>query len=144
MYLYPVPNMDYALINLPTSTTCSTSRLLYPNSLSYQAKTLTMSPSTTWVRDKSTIADSLLPTMSEETKGSDDTARIPFILPEASDKALLISSTVVGFSSKNVKSEIEPQITGTLSATPSNLPFKVGIASVVAIAAPVVVGIMLV
>src|SRR3989344_3161803 len=102
-----------------------------------------MSPSTTWVSERSTIADSLLPTMSVDTSGSSETAKISGIVFEASVNTLFTSSTVVGLASKNVKSEIEPTITGTLSATPSNLPARSGIASVVAIAAPVVVWMML-
>ena len=35
---------------------------------------------------------------------------------------------------------MEPEATGTLKAIPSNIPFNSGIVSVVAIAAPVVVG----
>ena len=120
-------------------------RLEYPYSLSYQAKILTKSPSTSCVNDKSTIADSLLPTISEETRESLETAIIPFkgVSFEASVKTLLISYTVVDFSKRNVKSESDPTGTGTRSATPSNFPFNSGIASVVAIAAPVVVGIIL-
>src|SRR3990167_4023634 len=102
-----------------------------------------MSPSTTLVSERSTIADSLLPTISVDTSGSSETAKISGIVFEASVNTFFTSSTVVGLASKNVKSEIEPTITGTLSATPSNLPARSGIASVVAIAAPVVVGMML-
>src|SRR3989344_6545953 len=104
--------------------TCSMRRFEYPNSLSYHAKTFTKSPSTTWVSDKSTIADSLLPIISVETNGSPDTARIPFKGDsfEASVNVLFTSSTLVGFDKRKVKSEIEPQITGTRKATPSNLP----------------------
>ena len=102
-----------------------------------------MSPSTTWVKDKSTIEDSLRPMISEDTNGSLETTKMPFDLRAASVKALLTSSTVTFLFNRNVKSAIDPQITGTRKATPSNLPLKVGIASVVAIAAPVVVGIML-
>src|SRR4030042_2381900 len=113
--------------------TCSINRLLYPHSLSYQAKTLTMSPSTTCVKDKSTIDDSDRPMMSDETSDSLDTASIPFRRDslEATSSAVFTSSTVVDLLSKNVKSAIEPQATGTRKHTPSNLPFNWGITSVV-------------
>src|SRR5512133_3222133 len=62
---------------LPTLITCSTSLLAYPHSLSYQAKTLTILPATTCVNGKSTIADSLLPMISLETKNPSEIASIP-------------------------------------------------------------------
>src|SRR3989344_1966754 len=129
--------------DLPIVITCSINLFEYPYSLSYQAKTLTKSPSTTWVRGRSTIADSLLPIMSVETSGSSETAKIWGIFLAASVKTLLTSSTEALFPKRNVKSEIDPIDTGTRNAIPSNFPFNSGIASVVEIAAPEVVGIIL-
>ncbi len=55
-------------------------------------------------------------------------------------KAWLTSSLVTSFLSKKVKSVIDPVVTGTLKLIPSKSPLSSGIVSVVAIAAPVVVG----
>src|SRR3989344_476266 len=90
------------------------------------------------------MADSGRPIISLETIGSSVTASI---LEKAgflatSLKALLISSTVAFLLMRKVKSDSEPTGVGTLIATPSKSPFKAGMVSVVAIAAPVVVGTM--
>ena len=55
----------------------------------------------------------------------------------------LISSLVTLVFSSKVKSTIEPVVTGTLKALPSNLPFNDGITLPMALAAPVEVGIIL-
>src|SRR3989344_3409491 len=61
----------------PTKITSSTSLFEYPYSLSYHATTLTKLPSTTWVNDKSTMADAASPTISVKTNGSFDTSKYP-------------------------------------------------------------------
>ncbi|MMZ68956.1 hypothetical protein D1872_317080 [compost metagenome] len=61
----------------------------------------------------------------------------------ASSNAALISSVVTSFFSSATISVIAPSGTGTRSAIASILPLSEGITSVVAIAAPVVVGMIL-
>ncbi len=61
---------------------------------------------------------------------------------DASLKARLISSTLVGRSTWATKSMIETVGVGTRSAKPSNLPCSSGITRATARAAPVVVGMM--
>src|SRR3989344_9694278 len=94
----------------PINIVCSAKRLEYPNSLSYQATTFTKSPSTTWVKDKSMIAECGFPTISEDTIGSVVTSKtfshMGFF--EYSINALLTSSTVVFLPKTAVKSESDP------------------------------------
>ncbi len=80
--------------------------------------------------------------ISDETIGASVTAKTFLYLSVAasSSKMALISFTVTGFVVTNVISEIEPTTTGVRIATPSNLPTNSGMALVVAMAAPVVVG----
>src|SRR3989344_5178120 len=96
--------------SFPINIACSTKRLEYPNSLSYQATTFTKSPSTTWVKDKSMIAECGFPTISEDTIGSVVTSKtfshMGFF--EYSINALLTSSTVVFLPKTAVKSESDP------------------------------------
>src|SRR3972149_5079795 len=90
------------------------------------------------------MADSDLPIISVETNPSSLQATTPLYLIslQASFIALFTSSTVVFLLRTKVISEIEPVITGTRKALPSNKPLSCGTASVVAAAAPVVVGII--
>ena len=62
---------------------------------------------------------------------------------EASINISLTSSTEVVRAVTKVKSEIEPVMTGTRTASPPNRPLSSGTASVAAIAAPVLVGTIL-
>src|SRR3989344_8406766 len=80
--------------------------------------------------------------ISEETIGSFVTAKT-FLYRgsfEATVKASLTSSADVFFDISIVMSERDPTITGALMANPSKSPSSSGITSVVALAAPVVVG----
>ncbi len=81
--------------------------------------------------------------MSIETIGSSVYSRIPFSFPSAAFFiALLICSTVASFFKIAVRSVMEPVATGTLVATPSNLPWRCGNTRPTALAAPVLVGII--
>ena len=55
-----------------------------------------------------------------------------------------IFHTHIFFQLRTRKSVMDPQLTGTRIAMPSNFPFRSGMTSVTAFAAPVVVGIILV
>ncbi len=57
-------------------------------------------------------------------------------------KAAFTSSTVVSFFTVATKSVIEPSGVGTLNETPSSFPFSSGKIFPIALAAPVVVGII--
>ena len=91
------------------------------------------------------MEDSLRPMMSEETRGSLVTAITPFqrLELDSSERTALTSSTEVFLLTRKVKSVSEPVMVGTRRAMPSNNPFNSGITSIVAAAAPVVVGMML-
>src|SRR3989344_5930303 len=119
--------------------TCWTSVLVYPNSLSYQENTAHKSPSTTLVKLKSIIAAYGSPTISEDTNWSVVVLNIPFQRSSfsASLKILFISSAVVVRSARKVRQDKEPVTLGTLIEAPSNLPANDLTARVVAIAAPV-------
>ena len=85
-----------------------------------------------------------LPTMSLDTIGSVQYSSTPFIAPAAADlNAALISSTLAGLARLATKSVIDPVGIGTRSAVPSSLPFIAAITRLVARAAPVDVGVML-
>jgi hypothetical protein len=100
-----------------------------PHSLSYQAKTLAMSPSTTLVRGASTIEEAGLPRKSIETSSSSVTSRMPFMGPAAAFlRAPLMSSADAFFESRHVRSTTETLGVGTRMAAPSSLPFSSGMA----------------
>src|SRR3989338_5435907 len=124
---------------LPAAITCLTSVFAYPDSLSYQAKTFTRFPQTTRVIESSAIAPSGRPRMSDETSSSSATAKIPSqrLSLAAFVSAAFTSSTLVSRFAIKVMSATEPQMTGTRSEMPSNLPSSDGYAFVTAIAAPV-------
>src|SRR5438477_482518 len=61
----------------------------------------------------------------------------------ASWKARLTSATLAGRVSRQVRSVLEPFSTGTRRATPCSLPANSGSTSPIALAAPVLVGMML-
>ena len=70
-------------------------------------------------------------------------ANIPFKGPFAASLiALLIFSTVISFFGTNVRSIKDTFGVGTLIAVPSNLPYKLGRTKLIALAAPVDVGII--
>ncbi len=80
---------------------------------------------------------------SMETHGSSQYPSIPEREPPAASlKAALTSSAVVSFPSSTTRSTRETTGTGTLTASPSSLPFSPGNTRATALAAPVVVGIM--
>ena len=82
-------------------------------------------------------------TMSAETMGSSVYCKIPFSGPSAAFFiAALISAAVTSRASSTVRSVAEPVGTGTRSAYPSNLPFKFGSTRLIALAAPVEVGMI--
>ena len=68
---------------------------------------------------------------------------MPAIDPSAADfMAALTSSIVTFFASSQVRSTIEPSGVGTRTANPSSLPSNSGITNPIALAAPVLVGII--
>jgi len=123
----------------------SARRCAYAHSLSYHAKILMKFPPVTLVNDASTMADAVVPMMSDDTRGSSETSKIPLSFPfDARISALLTACTVVCFLVRNVRSESDPHGTGTRIAMPSNNPDNSGMVSAVACAAPVDVGIILI
>ena len=86
-----------------------------------------------------------LVTMSLDTIGSVQYCRMPLSGPfAAAANAALIASTEAVFLSTALKSVIEPVGTGTRNDVPSSLPFIDDITRLVARAAPVDVGMMLI
>ena len=65
------------------------------------------------------------------------------VRPEVTLNNLFISSFVTSFLIVHTKSVNDPSGTGTLSAIPSSFPFKCGMTSATAFAAPVEVGTVL-
>ena len=104
-----------------------TSVLAYPTSLSYHDKTFTKFPPTTFVKERSAIAPYVFPIMSDDTSGSFVVVKMPFHLSSfaASISAPFTSSIFVFFFVIKVMSAIEPEITGTRKAMPSNFPVKI-------------------
>src|SRR5574340_1237571 len=84
-------------------------------------------------------------TISDNTRGSLETFKMSlyFGCSDASVNAWLISSLVAFLEGRMTKSERLPTGVGTRNDVPSNLPLSDGMAWVAEIAAPVVVGIML-
>ena len=83
--------------------------------------------------------------MSEDTIGAVQYSSTPFKGPDAAAlKAALISSTLAGFFKFATRSVMEPVGTGTRSEVPSRRPFISVITRLVARAAPVLVGTMLI
>ncbi len=83
--------------------------------------------------------------MSLDTIGASVYSSTPFNGPSAAFlNAALISSAVAGFLRFATRSVIDPVGTGTRSAVPSSLPFMASITRLVARAAPVLVGVMLI
>src|SRR5882757_9633218 len=104
--------------------------------------TLTLFP-WTMVRRESKVQDAGWLTMSEDTIGSSVYSSRPVSWPSAAFwKAVFTSSLVTSRSSSTTRSVTEPVGTGTRIAMPSSLPASSGITSAVALAAPVVVGMM--
>src|SRR5512135_1714606 len=97
----------------------------------------------TFVVGRSTWEEKELPLKSQDTSSSSTAQRIPFIGPSAYFlKALLTSSFVVVLETITTRSTSETLGVGTLMARPSSFPFISGITSPIALAAPVVVGII--
>src|SRR4029078_11241897 len=105
--------------------------------------TLTIVPPRTIVLAESMIGGRASPRKSDDTSGSSDTPRMPFIGPSAAArKASLISSAVVDRERSAVKSTTLTVGVGTRRLKPSNLPLRSGMTRASAFAAPVVVGMM--
>ena len=98
----------------------------------------------TIVREESNSEERGSPTMSRETIGSSVYPSMPTSGPdsEAARKAALTSSTVVSRPTWTVRSTTEPSGVGTRSAMPSSFPFRAGMTSPIARAAPVEVGMI--
>ena len=115
----------------------------YPHSLSYQAITFTQLPATTRVERSVHDGRSLVAAIVDRDKFCgfvpENTLHGPLA---AVSRTLLTSSTVVLFSTKTTKSTTETLGVGTRMANPSSLPFSSGITRLIALAAPVEVGIM--
>ena len=124
--------------------TCSINVCVKLVSLSYHASTFTRFPSTTRVIFKSATEANWAPIISEETNGSLVTANKLLHLGSvlAFANAPFTSSTDVSFDAMKVTSTIDPTGTGTLIEIPSNLFSSSVCTFVVAIAAPVEVGII--
>ena len=91
---------------------------------------------------ESTIAEQESPIKSTETNGSYVTHNIPFIFFSFSNTSI-ISSIVVSVSNSIDKSKRDTFGTGTLIASPSNLPSNSGITRPTFLADPVVDGIII-
>ena len=114
-----------------------------PHSLSYQAETFAILPSTTFVKERSIIEEWGLWLKSEETSCSLFVSIIFFKSDfEAFDNELFISSTERFFLDEKTNSTKETFGVGTLIEIPSTLPFNPGITSPRDFVAPVVVGII--
>jgi hypothetical protein len=110
--------------------------------LSYHATTFT-SPATTLVDAASTMDEAGLPVKSMETSSCSSYARMPLSGPSAAARrASFTSAAVTVRPSSQVRSTTETSGVGTRTAMPSILPFTSGITRLVALAAPVVVGII--
>src|SRR3989344_6408967 len=136
---------SYYFIVFPAFITWLTNVWLYPNSLSYHARTFTRLPPITLVKLRSAIAPYGLPIISLETSSSSVTEKIPFQRDSLAAflRILFTSSTVVFFLETKVISAIDPVIIGTRIAIPSKSPESFGKAFVTAIAAPEDVGTQL-
>ena len=94
-------------------------------------------PPNTMVVSPSTIDDADSPIMSVETIGSSVYDMIPLrLVLEESFSAKFTSSLVTSLFNVNTISTIEPLLTGTLSAMPSNFPLNLGKTEPIALAAP--------
>src|SRR4051812_43674188 len=104
--------------------------------------TLTVLPCA-MVRDESKVQEAGQLTMSEDTIGSSVYSRMPLSWPCAAFRNASLTSSLVTSRSRSItRSVTEPVGTGTRIAMPSSLPLSCGMTSAVALAAPVVVGMM--
>src|SRR5678815_2297237 len=118
-------------------------RLLNPHSLSYHAKTFTMRSPETIVSGATKTAECGLPTMSWETIGSSMYCKIPRRDPSDADfMAALTVAALTGFWVCALTSITDPAAIGTRIEIPSILPWREGITRPIALAAPVLVGII--
>src|SRR5262249_43007903 len=124
----------YAISSKP-----STTRFEKPHSLSYHASTLTSVPSSTEVESASSTLLAGLPMTSEQTMGSSQYSRMPFMGPSAAAFiAAFTASLVTDFFTRQTRSTSEPSITGARTEIPSSRPLSSGSTSPIALAAPVV------
>src|SRR2546423_4860280 len=125
------------------NTERSTTRHEYPHSLSYHEKTLPWRSPITIVNGASTIDELELPLKSLETSSSSVTARMPLrSLAAASRNTSLMVAAETGSRVGTAKSTIETFGVGTRSEMPWNFPFSSGMTRDMALAAPVLVGII--
>src|ERR1700736_5453805 len=123
--------------------TRSTTRQLYPHSLSYQASTFTVRSPSIMVEGASRIDEWGSCRKSIDTNCSSVTARMPRSVPSAASRiCAFTSSTVVDLLSVAVRSTRLTSGTGTRSEMPWNLPLSSGRTRATACAAPVVVGMI--
>src|SRR3989344_1096488 len=127
-----------------TLLTCSTSVVVYPNSLSYQEYTVARSPSTTFVKPRSTTAPYGSPIISVETTWSS----VTFTdfdqrgSSAARRNTSFISAAVVFWERSAVIITQDPVMTGTRIAIPSKIPSSSGMTLMTDSAAPVEEGTM--
>src|SRR5256714_6857318 len=127
----------------PMNTARSTTRQEYPHSLSYQENTLPCRSPMTMVSGASTMDELELPLKSLETSSSSVTARMPLrSLAAASRKTSLMVAAETGSRVITARSTMETFGVGTRSEMPWNFPFSSGMTRDMALAAPVLVGIM--
>merc|ERR1712113_362720 len=118
-------------------------RLEYPHSLSYHVTSLTKLSFKAMPAPTSKIEDDLQETKSVDTTSSAVHERTPFMGPaDASFTAATISSYLVGFSKRQVKSTTDTSGVGTRNAIPVSLPLRAGRTLPTAFAAPVDDGII--
>src|SRR5579863_8054989 len=124
----------------------SRTRQEYPHSLSYQEITFTQLPPTTMVQGESTIEERESPLKSDDTSSCSSYPRYPLSGPasEAFFSAALTSSLLVFFSTQTTMSTTETFGVGTRMENPSILPPSSGSTNFSALAAPVLVGIILI
>ena len=133
-------------IYLDTESMClikSSTRLLYPNSLSYHETSLTK----LFVKAIPALASKMLllasPTKSDDTTKSSVYPRMPLSSPsEAFLIVALISSYDASLPNLQVKSTTDTSMVGTRKDIPVSLPLSAGITLPTALAAPVEDGII--
>ena len=122
----------------------STTRQLYPHSLSYHARSLTRWGDVDTAAAESKISELGSPMKSELTTGSSVYRIRPSNSSSAASlTAALISSIVVGRSRTHVRSRSDTSATGTRRAKPVSFPRSVGRILPRELAAPLLVGMML-
>src|SRR5262249_1529062 len=121
----------------------STQRAAYPASLSYQLTTLKKRGLSSRPAAASKMLLRRSPMKSLETTSSSVYPRIPAMVPPAASCiAALISARLAARVLRKVRSTTDTVAVGTRNAVPVRRPFKAGMHSVTALAAPVLDGMM--